>query len=70
MTWFRDLLGRSAPRDRVANTAQDEEDLSNFRILSDYVASLLQSWTASVRYRIPNWKIWVWWTYLTHRRKD
>ena len=46
MSRFRNLFGLPAPPDRVANTVQDEEDLSNFRILSDYVTSVLQSWTS------------------------
>jgi hypothetical protein len=40
---LRDELGLKTTQDFV-NTVQDEQDLSNFRILSDYVTSLAQSW--------------------------
>jgi hypothetical protein len=69
MSWFRKLLGRPAPPDFVDST-QDEQDLTNFRVLTDYVAALLQSWTR-LWSRFQNWKIWVWFgAWLTRRRKD
>jgi hypothetical protein len=40
---LRDELGLRTDQDFV-NTVEDEQDLSNFRILSDYVTSLAQSW--------------------------
>jgi hypothetical protein len=40
---LRDQLGLRSTQDFV-NTLADEQDLSNFRILSDYVTSLAQSW--------------------------
>jgi hypothetical protein len=40
---LRDTLGLKFSEDFV-NTVQDEQDVTNFRILSDYVTSLAQSW--------------------------
>jgi hypothetical protein len=40
---LRDTLGLKFSEDLV-NTVQDEQDVTNFRILSDYVTSLAQSW--------------------------
>jgi hypothetical protein len=40
---LRDELGLKFSEDFV-NTVQDEQDVTNFRILSDYVTSLAQSW--------------------------
>jgi hypothetical protein len=40
---LRDELGLSTGDDLV-NTVEEEQDLTNFRILSDYVTSLAQSW--------------------------
>lgn len=41
---LRDVLGVNFQTQDFVNTVQDEQDLSNFRILSDYVTSLAQSW--------------------------
>ncbi|MBV9083553.1 MAG: hypothetical protein JOZ62_12815, partial [Acidobacteriaceae bacterium] len=41
---LRDLLGLNFTEQDFVNTVQDEQDLSNFRILSDYITSLAQSW--------------------------
>jgi hypothetical protein len=41
---LRDELGLNFKTQDFVNTVQDEQDLSNFRILSDYVTSLAQSW--------------------------
>ena len=41
---LRDALGLNFSNQKVANSVEDEQDLSNFRILSDYVTSLAQSW--------------------------
>jgi hypothetical protein len=41
---LRDELGLNFQFQDFVNTVQDEQDLSNFRILSDYVTSLAQSW--------------------------
>jgi hypothetical protein len=40
---LRDQLGLKFSQDFV-NTLEDEQDLTNFRILSDYITSLAQSW--------------------------
>jgi hypothetical protein len=40
---LRDLLGLKFA-DNFVNSVLDEQDVSNFRILSDYVTSLAQSW--------------------------
>jgi hypothetical protein len=40
---LRNQLGLNTSQDFV-NTIEEEQDLSNFRILSDYVTSLAQSW--------------------------
>jgi hypothetical protein len=41
---LRDELGLNFDTQDFVNTVDDEEDLSNYRILSDYVTSLAQSW--------------------------
>jgi hypothetical protein len=41
---LRDELGLNSTTQDFVNSVADEEDLSNFRILSDYVTSLAQSW--------------------------
>jgi hypothetical protein len=41
---LRDVLGLNFQYQDFVNTVDDEQDLSNFRILSDYVTSLAQSW--------------------------
>jgi hypothetical protein len=41
---LRDTLGLNFRNQDFVNTVADEQDLSNFRILSDYVTSLAQSW--------------------------
>jgi len=33
-----------------SNSVEDEEDITNFRVISDYMTSLLQSWIANARY--------------------
>jgi hypothetical protein len=33
-----------------SNSVDDEEDITNFRVISDYMTSLLQSWIANARY--------------------
>lgn len=40
---LRDQLGLSTTQ-RFVNTIEDEQDLTNFRILADYVTSLAQTW--------------------------
>jgi len=41
---LRDVLGFNVSNKGVVNSVGDEQGLSNFRILSDYVTSLAQSW--------------------------
>jgi hypothetical protein len=40
---LRDVLGLKFSEDLI-NTVEDEQDVTNFRILSDYLTSLAQSW--------------------------
>jgi hypothetical protein len=47
---LRDELGLNFTTQDFVNTVQDEQDLSNFRILSDYVTSLAQSWINNLRF--------------------
>jgi hypothetical protein len=47
---LRDNLGLNFTTQDFVNTVADEQDLSNFRILSDYVTSLAQSWLNNVRF--------------------
>jgi hypothetical protein len=37
-------------RDDLVNTVEDEQDVTNFRIVSDYVTSLAQSWLNNLRF--------------------
>ena len=41
---LRDILGLNFRDQDTVNTVTEEQNLSNFRILSDYVTSLAQSW--------------------------
>jgi hypothetical protein len=41
---LRDELGLSFTRQDFVNSVEDETNLSNFRIISDYITSLAQSW--------------------------
>src|SRR5205823_7158834 len=41
---LRDVLGLNFTGQDFVNTVGDEQDLSNYRILSDYITSLAQSW--------------------------
>jgi hypothetical protein len=47
---LRDQLGLNFTFQDFANTVQDEQDITNFRILSDYVTSLAQSWLNNLRF--------------------
>jgi hypothetical protein len=47
---LRDKLGLNFTFQDFANTVQDEQDITNFRILSDYVTSLAQSWLNNLRF--------------------
>jgi hypothetical protein len=46
---LRILFGFSQDDDQV-NTVEDEQDLTNFRIVSDYVISLAQSWLNNLQF--------------------
>jgi hypothetical protein len=47
---LRDELGLSFVRQDFVNSIVDETNLSNFRIISDYVTSLAQSWINNLAY--------------------
>jgi hypothetical protein len=47
---LRDELGLNFTTQDFVNTVADEQDLSSFRILSDYVTSLAQSWINNLRF--------------------
>src|SRR5262245_39675322 len=46
---LRDQFGFSLAADQV-NTVEDEQDVTNFRIVTDYVTSLAQSWLNNLRF--------------------
>jgi len=45
---LRDVLGLNFTNQDFVNSVEDEQDLSNYRIISDYVTSLAQSWINNV----------------------
>lgn len=47
---LRDELGLSFLRQDFVNSVEDETNLSNYRIISDYVTSLAQSWINNLGY--------------------
>ena len=47
---LRDTLGLNFTNQDFVNTVTDEQNLSNFRILSDYVTSLAQSWINNISF--------------------
>ena len=47
---IRDLLGLSFTTQDFMNSVEDEQDASNFRLISDYVTSLAQSWLNNVSF--------------------
>jgi len=47
---LRDELGLNFTKQDLVNTVSEEEDLSNFRIVSDYVTSLAQSWLDNISF--------------------
>jgi hypothetical protein len=51
---LRDEFGLSFSQSQFVNDVQDEQDLSNFRILTDYVTSLAQSWLGNRQFFDPN----------------
>jgi hypothetical protein len=53
---LRDELGLSFTRQDFVNSVADETDLSNFRIISDYVTGLAQTWLNNVGFVVLNTK--------------
>jgi hypothetical protein len=51
---LRDELGLSFTHQDFVNSVEDETDLSNFRIVSDYVTSLAQTWLNNVGFVVLN----------------
>jgi hypothetical protein len=52
---LRDEMGLSlVPGQSLVNTVEDEQGVSNFRIISDYVTSLAQSWLNNLQYFVLN----------------
>jgi hypothetical protein len=47
---MRDLLGLSFTSQDFMNSVEDEQDASNFRLISDYVTSLAQSWLNNISF--------------------
>lgn len=45
---LRDLLGLSSRSNKFVNSVEDEQNVTNYRILSDYITSLAQSWVNSL----------------------
>jgi len=44
---LRDMYGISFVGNKFNNSVEDEQDITNFRVISDYMTSLLQSWIAN-----------------------
>jgi hypothetical protein len=52
---LRDEMGLSLlPNQTLVNTVEDEQDVSNFRIICDYVTSLAQSWLNNYPFFVLN----------------
>jgi hypothetical protein len=47
---LRETYGIQFEGNQFSNSVADEEDITNFRIISDYMTSLLQSWIANGRF--------------------
>jgi hypothetical protein len=47
---LRDLFGLNFDTQDFVNSVQDEQNLSNYRIMADYVTSLAQSWLSNLPY--------------------
>jgi hypothetical protein len=47
---LREILGLNSATDDFVNSVDDEIDLTNFRILSDYITSLAQSWVNNLQF--------------------
>jgi hypothetical protein len=48
--WFQKLGPHGLQSNPFSNSVEDETDITNFRVISDYMTSLLQSWIANARY--------------------
>jgi hypothetical protein len=50
--WFETREGehREPRNNPFSNSVEDEQDITNFRVISDYMTSLLQSWIANGRF--------------------
>jgi len=44
------FVGKKGKDNQFSNSVQDEQNITNFRMVSDYMTSLLQSWLANGRY--------------------
>jgi hypothetical protein len=44
---LRDMYGISFAGNKFNNSVEDEQDITNFRVISDYMTSLMQSWIAN-----------------------
>lgn len=53
---LRDELGLSFTKDDFVNSVEDETNLSNFRIISDYVTGLGQTWLYNLSFLVLNSK--------------
>jgi hypothetical protein len=53
---LRDELGLSFTKDDFVNSVEDETNLSNFRIISDYVTGLGQTWLYNLNFLVLNAK--------------
>jgi hypothetical protein len=47
---LREVLGLNSHTDDFVNSVDDEQDLTNYRILADYMTSLAQSWVNNLRF--------------------
>jgi hypothetical protein len=53
---LRDTYGIFFQGNPFSNSVEDEQDITNFRILSDYMTSLLQSWHSNLAFFDPSSK--------------
>jgi hypothetical protein len=51
---LRDTYGIKFVGNKFNNSVEDEQDITNFRVISDYMTSLMQSWIANRRFFIVN----------------
>jgi hypothetical protein len=49
--WFqKEVPGVGSKNNPFSNSVEDEQNITNFRVISDYMTSLLQSWRANGKY--------------------